>query len=97
MTELNAKDVLFVLNDLEPVDLSKWTFCVLTDAPGGNFSPFERGEILVLDEHRTEVGRGRRPAKADVAEEDFATLAEALTCRDRVLAGDWPRSYGEAP
>lgn len=91
--EMTAEDVLTVLNDLEPVDLSKWTFCVLTDAPDGNFSPFERGEVLVLDEHRQEVGHGRRPAKVDVAEQDFATLAEALACREQVLAGTWPRSY----
>lgn len=91
--EMCAADVLTVLNGLEPVDLSTWTFCVLTDAPDGNFHPFERGEILVLDEHRREVGGGRRPAKVDVAEEDFGTLAEALACRERVLAGTWPRSY----
>jgi len=96
---MTADEVLLVLNGLEPVDMSGWVFCVITDAPedrAGGYWPFERGEVVVLAEDgREPFGEGRKPAKWDVGEAEFATLAEAVACRVRVLAGDWPRSYGE--
>lgn len=95
---MNAEEVLTVLNDLEPVDMTGWVFCVIADAPDGRdggYWPFEKGEIVVLDGDygREPLGQGRKPAKWDVAEVNFTTLAEAMACRERVLAGTWPRSY----
>jgi hypothetical protein len=60
-----------------------------------HFWPFQKGEILVLDGEygREPFGEGRKPAKWDVAEEYFTTLAEAEACREQVLAGKWPRRY----
>lgn len=94
---MNAEEVLAVLNGLEPPDTTDWVFCVITDAPDdrrGGYWPFERGEIVVLDGGgREPFGEGRKPAKWDVGEAEFTTLAEALACREQVLAGTWPRSY----
>lgn len=93
--EVTAGDVLTVLNDLDPLDMSMWTFAVITDASDG-YWPFERGEVLVLDASgREPLGQCRKPAKWSVHEEHFPTLAEALECRRRVLAGEWPRSFRE--
>ena len=59
-----------------------------------NFGPFEKGEVVVLaDDGREPCGGERNPDKWDVHVEGFATLAEALTCREQVLAGTWPRAY----
>lgn len=92
---MNADEVLTVLNDLQPVDMTGWVFAVITDAYNDEYWPFERGEVVVLtgEYEREPLGRLRKPAKWDVHEECFATLAEAQACRDQVLAGTWPRSY----
>lgn len=94
---MNSDEILRVLNDLEPVDMTGWTFCVISDAPDNRdrgFWPFEKGEILVLNAAgREPFAEGRKPAKWDVAVEEFAALAEAEACREQVLAGTWPRSY----
>ena len=111
-----AEDILFVLNELEPVALDEIKFSVITDASSlragmgpaagrvvdmgePSFSPFEKGEIIINygDGSREIFGEGRKSAKWDVHEESFDTLAEAQECRRKVLAGDWPRVYGEAP
>jgi hypothetical protein len=109
---VNADEVLQVLNDLEPVDMSGWVFAVITDASDlvagsgrmagqvvqlaePNFGPFEKGEVLVLAANgREPFAEGRNPDKWDVHAEEFATLAEALACREQVLTGAWPRVYG---
>ena len=58
------------------------------------FWPFQKGEIIVLDGGgREPFGEGRKPAKWDVHDEQFTTLAEAKACREQVLAGTWPRYY----
>ena len=50
--------------------------------------PFELGEVLVVDGEygREPFGEGRKPAKWDVDDEYFETLAEALARRDEVLS-----------
>jgi hypothetical protein len=86
---MNADDVLFVYNRLQPVDLTGWTFCVITGAEPGRDRdcwPFEPGEIVVLDPSgREPFGEGRKPSKWFVTTEAFPTLADALACRARVL------------
>lgn len=103
-----ADDILRVLAGLEPVNLDALKFTVITDAGSTavvngqlvntgepRFWPFEKGEILVNDGEggREPFGEGRKPSKWDVADESFDTLDEALACRSRVLAGEWPRKY----
>lgn len=103
-----AEDILTALNDLEPLNLDELKFSVITDAGSHavvngkledmgepRFWPFEKGEIIVNDGHggREPFGEGRKPNKWDVADVAFDTLAEALECRAKVLAGEWPRSY----
>lgn len=101
-------DILRVLNDLEPLDVDNLKFSVISDAGShavvaGNlvdtgeprFWPFQQGEVIINDGHggREPFGEGRKPNKWDVAEESFDTLDEALECRRKVLAGEWPRRY----
>lgn len=70
----------------------------IVDTGEPSFWPFSKGEIIINDGDggREPFGEGRKPAKWDVHEESFDTLAEALECRRKVLAGEWPRVYGEA-
>lgn len=98
MTEDKAVDILTVLNELEPIDLDELKFSVIVDAPSGRtrgFWPFAKGEIIINDGYggREPFGEGRKPNKWDVADESFDTLAEAMDCRRKVLAGEWPRRY----
>lgn len=100
MTTAKALDVLTVLNDLEPVDLDELKFSVIVDADTSNtggrgFWPFSKGEIIINDGQggREPFGEGRKPNKWDVADESFDTLPEAMECRRKVLAGEWPRRY----
>jgi hypothetical protein len=99
---VTADEVLIILNDLEPVDLSTLTIVVITagarehfdvarqrmeTVAEPNFWPFRQGEILVLaDSGREPFGEGRKPAKWSVTCEEFETLAAALARRAEVLA-----------
>jgi hypothetical protein len=98
---MNAEDVLFVLNGLEPYELSELEFAVITTpaseawsnhlqrvVPGESWWPFERGEVLVVSKPwgREPWGEGRKPGKWDVGCEYVDTLAEAMVIRNRVLA-----------
>jgi hypothetical protein len=89
---MSPEEVLFVLNELKPVTLDSWTFCVITGREEGakpSYWPFERGEILVLEPNgREPFGEGRKPAKWFVTTEEFDTLAEALACRAQMLERD---------
>lgn len=101
--EVTAQDVLTVLNGLERPKLDGLTFAVITkgytESPGQGraagkliqheemFSPFTRGEIVVLNGNgREPFGEGRKPGKWSVEFEEFLTLAGALNCRERLLA-----------
>jgi hypothetical protein len=101
--EITAVDVLTVLNGLERPKLDGLTFAVITkgytESPGQGraagklieheefFSPFERGEIVVLNgSGREPFGEGRKPGKWSVEFEEFLTLDGALSCREQLLA-----------
>lgn len=100
--EVTAQDVLTVLNGLERPKLDGLTFAVITkgytESPGQGraagklikheeiFSPFERGEIVVLNGNgREPFGEGRKPGKWSVEYEEFLTLDGALNCREQLL------------
>lgn len=75
-----ATQILCALNNCEVVDLEALDFCVITGGymhdihlnplPAGsepNYWPFERGEVLVLNEWgREPFGEGRKPSKWSV-------------------------------
>jgi hypothetical protein len=53
--------------------------------------PFEKGEVVVLDDEygREPFGEERKPSKWDLEVEHFDSLADAVACREAVLAGTW--------
>lgn len=105
----SAADVLLVLNDLEPIDLSTLTFHVITgagtvavirgelvDTGQPRYWPFGKGEILIIGESdREPFGQGRKPSKWSVTVAEFAVLADAQECRLQVLAGTWDQQAYE--
>jgi len=98
---ITAEEVLTVLNGMRPVELADLEFAVAVEpaaeswcnqlqrmVPGESWWPFSRGEVVVLDvdSGREPFGEGRKPSKWDLGFEYFDTLAEAVACRERVLA-----------
>lgn len=100
---MTPEDLLYVLNDCEPVDLTGFEYAVATKpAPPGvawnpfanafsdtsSWWPFAPAEVTVVDESGREPFKdGRHSRKWGVTFEYFDTLGEALACRQRVLAG----------
>lgn len=90
---MDASEALFVLNGCEQPETSGWEFCVIIGRQGDDGKslwPFEKGELLVLNDYgREPLGEGRKPGKWAVDTAEFSSLEEALACRAAVLAGTW--------
>lgn len=99
-SRMTAEDVLFVLNHGEALDLGQYEFAVATAPSDMRFDygrqrmvdepswfPFAQGEILIVNrEGREPFGEGRHCRKWGVEFEYFTNLADAVSCRRRVLA-----------
>lgn len=95
-----AEQVLYVLNDCEPLDLEALDFCVVTAGsrydlrgnklPTGeepNFWPFERGELLVLGESgRERFGEHRKPSKWSVGTFETKDYDSALALSELITS-----------
>lgn len=56
-----------------------------------HFWPFEKAEIIVVSKKTggEPFGQGRKPSKWGVSARCFGSVAEAMECWARVLAGTW--------
>lgn len=88
-----AEQILFVLNDCEPIDPAALWFCVIT-APrsDGSWWPCQPGELLVVDDvcGRESIG-GRKPAKWDLSEYYTQDFEAAKALSDLVKGKPKPR------
>jgi hypothetical protein len=96
-----AEQILYVLNDCEPVDLEALEFCVITagsryDIRGNklaagepaNYWPFLCGELLVLGESgREPFNEGRKPSKWSVEVFETRNYAAALALSELIKSG----------
>jgi hypothetical protein len=96
-----AEQILYVLNDCEPLDLEALEFCVITGgyrhdlrgeklAAGDrtNYWPFVHGELLVLGESgREPFGEGRKPSKWSVGTFHTKDYDAALALSELIKSG----------
>jgi len=96
-----AEQILYVLNDCEPIDLEALEFCVITggsrrdvygrrlpdDAPA-DYRGFEYGELLILNESgREPFGDHRNPSKWSVTTFETKDYDAALALSELIKSG----------
>lgn len=96
-----AEQILYILNDCEPLDLEALEFCVITggsrrdvngtklpdDAPS-DYRGFELGELLILNEFgREPFGDHRNPSKWSVTTFETKDYDAALTLSGLIKSG----------
>jgi len=95
-----AEQILYVLNDCEPLDLEALEFCVITggyrheingaklaDGKPANYYPFERGELLVVDAGGWALPSGRKPSKWSVTTFETKDYDAALALSELIKSG----------
>ena len=96
-----AEQILYVLNDCEPVDLEALEFCVITggsrrdilgnrlpDGASADYRGFEYGELLILDgSGREPFGDHRNPSKWSVTTFYTNDYAAALALSELIKSG----------
>lgn len=96
-----AEQILYVLNDCEPVDLEALEFCVITggsrrdvygrklsDGAPADYRGFEYGELLILNEFgREPFGDHRKPSKWSVTTFETKDYDAALALSELIKSG----------